>query len=167
MKTLLVLLTLVLLYSGGVKAETADPQNNDLQVSDENALDVDSDLLAPNSTESNDSDATFETDEFSSSRLRRPPHRPIRRHPPGRYPDPGRYPGPGRYPPPYHGYSDYVECSSWSYRYAECFANGYIRNAWVYRQNSRSSCSYGYSWGIIGNRLWVDNGCRATFRVQY
>jgi hypothetical protein len=33
------------------------------------------------------------------------------------------------------------------------------------RQLSRSSCDEGRSWGVTGNRIWVDRGCRAEFLV--
>lgn len=35
----------------------------------------------------------------------------------------------------------------------------------VYRQLSSKSCSHGRSWGVQGNEVWVDDGCRATFAV--
>jgi len=33
------------------------------------------------------------------------------------------------------------------------------------RQISKSSCIEGRSWGVNGNRIWVDRGCRADFTV--
>lgn len=35
----------------------------------------------------------------------------------------------------------------------------------VYRQLSSNSCSHGRSWGVQGNEVWVDEGCRAVFAV--
>jgi hypothetical protein len=35
----------------------------------------------------------------------------------------------------------------------------------VYKQRSASPCTYGRSWGIDGNSVWVKNGCRAEFAV--
>lgn len=35
----------------------------------------------------------------------------------------------------------------------------------VYRQLSSSRCTYGQSWGVRGDRVWVENGCRAEFAV--
>ncbi|MBP9590730.1 MAG: DUF3011 domain-containing protein [Steroidobacteraceae bacterium] len=35
----------------------------------------------------------------------------------------------------------------------------------VYRQLSSKSCSHGRSWGVQGNEVWVDEGCRAMFAV--
>lgn len=58
-----------------------------------------------------------------------------------------------------------ITCSSNSYRYAECGVGGRIVDAWVVRQISKSSCREGRSWGYRGKTLWVDKGCRATFRV--
>jgi hypothetical protein len=35
----------------------------------------------------------------------------------------------------------------------------------VYKQRSASPCTYGRSWGVDGNSVWVKNGCRAEFAV--
>jgi hypothetical protein len=35
----------------------------------------------------------------------------------------------------------------------------------VFRQRSGSPCTYGRSWGVNGNSVWVDKGCRADFAV--
>jgi len=35
----------------------------------------------------------------------------------------------------------------------------------VYKQRSSSPCTYGRSWGVNGDRVWVDDGCRAEFAV--
>lgn len=36
----------------------------------------------------------------------------------------------------------------------------------ISRQLSKSSCIEGRSWGVNGNRIWVDRGCRADFLVD-
>lgn len=98
-----------------------------------------------------------------------PPHHPGNHPPPPPhhghpgYPPPHDHPG---YPPPHYPHNEYVNCDSRGYQYSECYAGGYIRRAGVSRQNSRSSCDYGSSWGIVGDRIWVNNGCRATFWVE-
>ena len=62
---------------------------------------------------------------------------------------------------------DFVRCESIGSRYNQC----YIRNNFRARgirlvdQHSRSSCRQGRDWGYNGNSIWVDNGCRATFRL--
>ena len=35
----------------------------------------------------------------------------------------------------------------------------------VYKQRSSKPCTYGRSWGINGDRVWVEDGCRAEFAV--
>jgi hypothetical protein len=35
----------------------------------------------------------------------------------------------------------------------------------VYKQLSSNRCTHGRSWGVEGNRVWVDEGCRAEFAV--
>jgi hypothetical protein len=35
----------------------------------------------------------------------------------------------------------------------------------VYKQRSSSPCTYGRSWGVSGDRVWVEDGCRAEFAV--
>lgn len=58
-----------------------------------------------------------------------------------------------------------VRCESTSYDYRECEADGRILTARVYRRLSNSACNSGQSWGVRGNTLWVDKGCRADFAV--
>jgi hypothetical protein len=35
----------------------------------------------------------------------------------------------------------------------------------VSRQLSKAKCQYGVTWGVDGNNVWVNNGCRADFAV--
>jgi hypothetical protein len=35
----------------------------------------------------------------------------------------------------------------------------------VFRQRSSSPCIHGQSWGVRGNQVWVEQGCRAEFAV--
>jgi hypothetical protein len=57
------------------------------------------------------------------------------------------------------------ECGSRNNGFTYC-DNGRVRGqVEVYRQLSRSACTYGQSWGMDGGRLWVDRGCRAEFAV--
>ncbi|KAK6190285.1 hypothetical protein SNE40_002191 [Patella caerulea] len=37
----------------------------------------------------------------------------------------------------------------------------------VLKRKSRSTCTFGSSYGFHGNTVWVNNGCRADFRVCY
>ncbi len=58
-----------------------------------------------------------------------------------------------------------ITCESNGYRYNECFVGGRVVNAYLVRQHSSASCVQGQSWGMRGNAIWVDRGCRATFNV--
>jgi hypothetical protein len=83
-------------------------------------------------------------------------------------PPPG---GGGHYPPAYPpppAYEEFISCASSKYRFNSCYpANGLrIRYAQLSRQDSRSQCLEGDSWGYDNNRIWVDKGCRGEFRVQ-
>ncbi|MBS1839928.1 MAG: DUF3011 domain-containing protein [Acidobacteria bacterium] len=55
-----------------------------------------------------------------------------------------------------------------------CASNDYYRhfcpiNAYggveLLRQKSESPCVYGRTWGVAGDSIWVDRGCRADFAV--
>jgi len=35
----------------------------------------------------------------------------------------------------------------------------------IIRQKSEASCIYGRTWGVAGDSIWVDRGCRADFAV--
>lgn len=57
------------------------------------------------------------------------------------------------------------DCGSTDNRFRYC-DNGRVRgHVEVYRQQSKSACQYGSSWGSENGRVWVDRGCRATFAV--
>jgi len=82
-----------------------------------------------------------------------------------------RPPPPHRPVPPQYRSVD-VRCESIDRRYAECPVR-YLRSierVYLLRQFSRSSCSYGYSYGVrqtpYGDALWVGRGCRADFRIM-
>ncbi len=70
-----------------------------------------------------------------------------------------------------YGYNGYggdprrtFSCESKSSRLTYCTipTRGHVE---VYKQRSSSPCTYGRSWGVDGNRVWVDDGCRAEFAV--
>ncbi len=59
----------------------------------------------------------------------------------------------------------YVSCSSADNRYRECpLQNG--GRVELVRRESRADCVEGRSWGYSPRSIWVDLGCRATFRVS-
>jgi hypothetical protein len=63
-------------------------------------------------------------------------------------------------------HADQLSCSSTNYRYQYCRAD--TRNAVrLVRQESKTSCVQGSSWGYDGRGIWVDNGCAATFEYGY
>ena len=35
----------------------------------------------------------------------------------------------------------------------------------VHKQQSKSACTWGESFGFDGEKVWVDKGCRADFNV--
>ncbi len=58
-----------------------------------------------------------------------------------------------------------LRCRSEGRRYNECRASGDITAVHVVRQHSDAECDRGQDWGFFQNRVWVDNGCEATFGV--
>lgn len=57
------------------------------------------------------------------------------------------------------------ECESSNNNFSYC-NNGRVRGqVEIYRQLSRTPCTYGQSWGNDNGRVWVDKGCRAEFAV--
>jgi Protein of unknown function (DUF3011) len=60
--------------------------------------------------------------------------------------------------------SHIVSCSSGDMHYHTCSVgpNSGIR---LVRQRSESPCERGRSYGVRGNQIWVDHGCRAEFEV--
>lgn len=83
--------------------------------------------------------------------------------------DPGNPfpPSPPVVPPTTNQYQDII-CESWQSSYAECWGNGQIiSNIWVKQQYSNRPCIYGQSFGLLNNKIWVNNGCRAEFTIEY
>lgn len=68
-------------------------------------------------------------------------------------------PGPSA---PVAGRGDRVLCESDNGNYRECHIPGRARIQ-LLRQLSDASCTEGRSWGVRGNRIWVNRGCRAEF----
>ena len=59
-----------------------------------------------------------------------------------------------------------VTCESTSGQTRSCPINGSYNNIYLKTQLSRASCYEGSTWGIDDSRIWVSNGCRATFSVS-
>ncbi len=57
-----------------------------------------------------------------------------------------------------------IRCDSNDGRYKECYV-GMEGTAVVERQWSKQKCVLGQNWGFENGVLWVDEGCRADFRV--
>lgn len=79
--------------------------------------------------------------------------------------------GGGNYGNSRYGYNGYggdprrtFSCESRNDRRNYCYipARGHVE---VYKQRSSRPCKYGRSWGVNGDRVWVDEGCRAEFAV--
>lgn len=58
-----------------------------------------------------------------------------------------------------------LRCESHDNRPNFCRVRGGVREADVERRLSKASCTYGYSWGLRRDGIWVDRGCRADFVV--
>ncbi|CAE78727.1 conserved hypothetical protein [Bdellovibrio bacteriovorus HD100] len=85
------------------------------------------------------------------------PHPNPRPNPPAPYPNPYPGPGPG---------VEYITCESWNYYYQECYFNPYrIHSVRLYNVISYDACLYNNTYGIYGDRVWVNRGCRAIFEV--
>ena len=70
-----------------------------------------------------------------------------------------------------HGYSsygpsDYVTCESRDNSRNYCPANLRHASVDIDRQLSNTPCRYGRNWGWDRSRIWVDDGCRATFAIH-
>jgi Protein of unknown function (DUF3011) len=57
-----------------------------------------------------------------------------------------------------------VYCASDDFYRHFCSVNAY-GGVEIIRQRSESACIYGRTWGVAGNSIWVDRGCRADFAV--
>lgn len=55
-----------------------------------------------------------------------------------------------------------LTCESWNYQYRRCPAN--TRNNVELTRRIAGNCREGRTWGYDRNSIWVDGGCRATFR---
>ena len=93
----------------------------------------------------------------------------------GGYPPPGHggpgyggpgYGGPG-YGPGYNEYEEQIICGSSGFRYNTCNTayGGRIIYLQLIRQQSKSACVEGQSYGATSDSLWVDHGCNGVFRV--
>ncbi|MEZ5438205.1 MAG: DUF3011 domain-containing protein [Lysobacteraceae bacterium] len=58
-------------------------------------------------------------------------------------------------------------CESIDDRKRYCPADIGRGRAALLEQHSRSSCMFGRTWGFDSRGVWVDRGCRATFRIDY
>jgi hypothetical protein len=62
-------------------------------------------------------------------------------------------------------HADYsVRCESRDGRYTTCSADT-RRGVWLSQQLSDAGCWQGESWGYNARGIWVNNGCRAEFRL--
>ena len=64
----------------------------------------------------------------------------------------------------YYG-DTFVRCESgWFGSYKRCNVptRGYVE---LVRERSNNKCQLGYTWGFDRNGIWVDDGCKAEFRV--
>lgn len=67
--------------------------------------------------------------------------------------------------PSYNNQSQTLTCESQDGRNRSCRANMRIGRAEVDKRLSSAPCQQGRTWGYNDNRVWVDQGCRARFRI--
>ena len=60
-----------------------------------------------------------------------------------------------------------MKLESWSFAYAEYILDGPVISVTLLKQDSKSECTLGKSFGFTGNKVWVNHGARGTFRVVY
>ena len=72
----------------------------------------------------------------------------------------------GDYRPETGGYRDSITCASTDERRRSCPWNESWGRPRLVEQLSNSACVEGRSWGYGGDRIWVDNGCRARFAAD-
>jgi hypothetical protein len=85
--------------------------------------------------------------------------------PPGNGWGGGPGPGPGR--PPGYGQSEHrILCGSSDNKYSFCAVDIDNGDAQLIRQDSKSACSKGYSWGVNRGGVWTNHGCRGQFLIQ-
>lgn len=58
----------------------------------------------------------------------------------------------------------YLDCSSGGYRYTYCPADTRF-GVEISEQKSTTPCTLGSTWGYDAGGVWVDGGCRGTFRI--
>lgn len=64
--------------------------------------------------------------------------------------------------------TEQIQCNSQGYRYNTCAtrSRGRIVTIQLIRQLSKTRCVYGRTYGVSGNSIWVDQGCRGDFAVR-
>ena len=67
----------------------------------------------------------------------------------------------------YDGSTRLVYCESDEYRRETCPTYGTASRVWIEDRKSDARCNEGRDWGYDRDRIWVANGCRAVFAVQY
>lgn len=60
-----------------------------------------------------------------------------------------------------------IYCESDEYRRESCSTGGDAERVFLQDRKSDARCNHGQDWGFDRNRIWVSNGCRAVFAVQY
>ena len=61
-----------------------------------------------------------------------------------------------------HAYKLYCASDDFYLHFCPVYAYGGVE---LIRQKSEASCIYGRTWGVAGDRIWVDRGCRADFAI--
>lgn len=62
---------------------------------------------------------------------------------------------------------EFVTCESQGNRYNTCYVDPRgIRNFYLSKQRSSARCEPNRSFGLAGDRIWVDHGCRGVFAIE-
>ncbi len=61
--------------------------------------------------------------------------------------------------------SQTVQCSSNRRDYVTCNLGVYAANVVLIKQDSKTACILNSTYGVVGNAMWVDKGCRGVFNV--
>jgi hypothetical protein len=59
-----------------------------------------------------------------------------------------------------------LDCSSNGDRYQECYVNFRVESVQVLEQHSSADCRADRTFGAGRDFVWVDRGCRGTFRIR-
>ena len=60
-----------------------------------------------------------------------------------------------------------MHLESWNFKYVGKQVEGNVVSMKLTKQESKSKCTLGKSFGFKGDIVWVDKGARGWFRIEY